>query len=318
VAGPTPATTQPLSTIPFTLGVNLPWMTYGCDFGRNAWFADGGVGRTEARARANQVLARLAAAGLTTVRWFVFCDGRAGVRFDAAGRPLGLDEFVVRDIDAALEMATAHRLSLILVLFDFPWCRRPRVVRGARLGGHRGTLTRADLRAMLLERVLMPVLRRYSDESAVAAWDLFNEPEWLTFGYGGLRTGRPLLPATMKAFLRECSAAAHAAASQPITVGLASARGLPLVLGSGLDLYQVHWYDRRERRAPLNRPPVAQLDRPLLLGEFPSAGSASPVADVLRTARASGYCGALAWSAAAGDRFSDLAAVEHAVAGPGL
>jgi len=288
-------------------------MTYGCDFGGNAWFPDGGVGRQDARARANDLLARLASTGLTTVRWFLFCDGRAGIRFDPDGRLLGLDEFVPRDIDAALAMAAANRLSVIFVLFDFPWCRRRREVRGVTLGGYRGTIARADLRHILFERILTPVLTRYGREPAIAAWDLLNEPEWVTLGYGGLRTGRPVLPATMKAFLCESCAAARAAASQPITVGLASTRGMPLVRGCGLDLYQVHWYDRRERRAPISRPPLALLDRPLLLGEFPSAGSALGIADVLRIARGSGYCGALAWSAAALDRFSDLGAIERAL-----
>lgn len=289
-------------------------MTYGCDFGGNAWFPDGGVGRPDARARANDLLARLASAGLTTVRWFLFCDGRAGVRFDPAGRPLGLDAFVPRDVDAALDMAAANRVSVIFVLFDFPWCRRRREVRGVRSGGHRGTIARADLRHILLERVLTPVLTRYGREPLISAWDLFNEPEWVTLGYGGLRAGQPVLPATMETFLHESCAAARAAASQPITVGLASSRGVPLVRNCGLDLYQVHWYDRRERRAPIGRPPLALLDRPLLLGEFPSAGSALPIVDVLRIARGSGYCGALAWSAAALDGFSDLDAIERALA----
>ena len=67
----------------FVLGVNLPWLQYGCDFGANAWQPDGGVGRPEQRARLRASFARLTDRGLTTVRWFVFCDGRAGVRFDA-------------------------------------------------------------------------------------------------------------------------------------------------------------------------------------------------------------------------------------------
>jgi hypothetical protein len=63
----------------------------------------------------------------------------------------------------------------------------------------------------------------------------------------------------------------------------------------------------------LEQPPLRHLDRPLLLGEFPSAGSARSVDEVLRTARQSGYCGALAWSATAHDGFSDLDAIELAM-----
>ena len=305
-------TAQPLNTGSFTLGVNLPWLVYGCDFGANAWFPEGGAGRADLRARANAVFARLAAAGLRTVRWFLFCDGRSGVRFDAAGRPLGVDDVAWRDLEAALEVASVHGVSLIFVLFDYPWCRRRRVVGGVALGGHRRTIARAGARSRLLEHVVTAILRRYGREPGIAAWDLFNEPEWLTLGYGGLPSAGTVLPAAMRAFFREACAAAHASASQPITVGLASARGLPLVRGCGLDLYQVHWYDRRERGAPLARPPLEKLDRPLLLGEFPSAGSSRPVSQLIGTARASGYSGALAWSATALDGFSDLDAIERA------
>ena len=48
--------------------------------------------------------------------------------------------------------------------------------------------------------------------------------------------------------------AVHAETRHLATVGLASSRGLGLVTGLGLDVYQVHWYDRRERRAPLDTP----------------------------------------------------------------
>ena len=80
---------------PFVLGVNLPWLQYGCDFGANAWQPEGGVGRPEQRERLRRSFGRLAERGLTAVRWFVLCDGRAGVRFEAPGLVLGLDECVL-------------------------------------------------------------------------------------------------------------------------------------------------------------------------------------------------------------------------------
>ena len=89
-------------------------------------------------------------------------------------------------------------------------------------------------------------------------------------------------------------------------MGLASARGLPLVRGLGLDLYQVHWYDAHDQDSPLDRPVESlELDRPVLLGEFPTRGSARSVTSILSTARSMGYAGAMAWSALAADAASD-------------
>jgi hypothetical protein len=62
--------------------------------------------------------------------------------------------------------------------------------------------------------------------------------------------------------------------------------------------------------------PRLGLDGPLLLGEFPTRGSARAPTEVLRAAREAGYSGALAWSALAEDDFSGWsAATEAAIAG---
>jgi hypothetical protein len=74
----------------------------------------------------------------------------------------------------------------------------------------------------------------------------------------------------------------------------------------GLDVYHVHWYDRRNRRAPLEAPIAETLDRPLWLGESPTSGSSRTVPEILETARLAGYAAALGWSAEAGDRWSNV------------
>ncbi len=119
----------------------------------------------------------------------------------------------------------------------------------------------------------------------------------------------------MRAFIEAAVARIHGAGARA-TVGLASVRGLDLVRGIGLDLYQVHWYDHVIDRAALAQVVAAfDLDAPLLLGEFPSRGSACAVSEVLSLARAAGYSGALAWSLLADDPFSAReACVEETVA----
>ncbi len=137
---------------PIVVGANLPWITYGCDFGANAWRPAGGVATTGIPPSVRRALGDLRDRGGTLVRWFLFCDGRAGIRFDG-DRPVGLDDFVTADLDAALDLLDATGLRVIFVLLDFHWCLRRRDINGVQLSGRQRVLTRADLRASLLENV---------------------------------------------------------------------------------------------------------------------------------------------------------------------
>jgi len=98
----------------------------------------------------------------------------------------------------------------------------------------------------------------------------------------------------------------HQRTSHAATVGSASARTLPLVEGLGLDVYQAHWYDRLDRKAPLDRPVASLgLDRPLILGEFPTRGSRRMPIEIVEIARQNDYAGALAWSVLSADGVTD-------------
>src|SRR5687768_7412297 len=95
----------------FSVGANLPWIAYGGDFGANAWRPGGGVHtRLE---DLSQALDRLAAAGIRRIRWFMLCDGRAGIQFAADGTPLGLDDRVFTDVDAALAAAGSRNMEIM-------------------------------------------------------------------------------------------------------------------------------------------------------------------------------------------------------------
>lgn len=291
---------------PFFVGVNLPWLQYGCDFGANAWQPEGGVAQPDRLRRLDEIFARLASSGLRVVRWFVLCDGRCGIHFDSRGLPLGLDGFFRRDFDAGLAAASRHGLSLIPVLFDFLWFSRRRAVNGVVLGGRRALLARSDAREALLDRVVEPLLRAYGTDPLIRRWDLVNEPEWATFGYGTLNPTVGLWPRTMRAVLAELAAVVSREAKHGATVGLASPKGLSLLRGLPLNELQLHWYDRQAARLY----PVPSSEIPVLLGEFPTRGSALSPGDVIRTARAHGYCGALGWSAAADDPHTGLDELE--------
>ena len=292
----------------FVVGANLPWVRYGGDFGANAWSMQGGLAtRVEDRKLTADVLSRLADAGVTRLRWFFFCDLRAGVRFSPDGRPIEIQAEAWRDIDAAINIVGNSRLTLMPVLFDFHLCRPRRLVNGVQIGGRSRLISRADLRADLLDNVVSPFVANYRHAGEIAAWDLFNEPEWATFGVGTWNPVSSVSRTAMRAFLGAAADRVHQVSNRPVTVGTASALTLDLVRGLGLDFYQPHWYDRFEARAPIDRhTSTLDCDRPVVLGEFPTCNSARTPAELVETAERHGYAGAYFWSALADDDHTHL------------
>jgi hypothetical protein len=283
--------------MPFSIGANLPWITYGGDFGANVWHPRGGLAAQGVSLDVVDRLIELRGLGVETIRWFMFCDGRAGIRFDDDGSPLGLDTQVLHDLEAAIQLASSADVRIVFALFDFLFCARPSHVAGVDVGGHAAAVTDPRKREALLAHVVTPVLEAFATHPAIDAWDIMNEPEWAATGVGS---------SLMAEFIRQTSALVHATASQPVTVGLASARGLDLVREAGLDFYQVHWYDKHERELPLRRDVREMtLDRRVVLGEFPTRGSRFTTDEILRISSEAGYSGAWFWSINGEDEASD-------------
>jgi hypothetical protein len=292
--------------MPFIHGVNLPWLRYGGDFGANAWNPSGGTSQPENRENLRRVCLDIRQRGLHVVRWFLLCDGRAGIRFNASGTPLGPDPFLFADIDAALEVAATCGLKIVFVLLDFLWFGEADLVNGVQVRGRGHAIGSAYKQLALRRRVFKPILERYGSSPVILAWDIVNEPEWVTRGCDGASDTVLAYP-TMRRFIKRMARMVHRYTGQLATVGLASAAGLSLARHCGLDFYQVHWYDRWEAKASLDRPVSAwDLDRPLLLGEFPTRNSSRRPDEIVVAAEKGGYCGALAWSFLGTDRASGI------------
>ncbi|HET7697924.1 MAG TPA: hypothetical protein VFK57_19580 [Vicinamibacterales bacterium] len=287
----------------FVVGVNLPWVGYGTDIGASAWYPDVGLARQPASLEAlDRAFATLAGDGIRVVRVFLLCDLRSGVLFDAHGVPASIDAAVLPDAAALVAAARRHDVGLMPVLFDFHLCAPQQIVDGVQLGGRSHLIAEAGDAAILVDRVVRPIVAAFADEPAIVAWDVMNEPEWCL--RGGLFSRKRAIPfAAMQGFLREAVRCIHDAARQPVTVGSAGTWNLDLVRGLELDFYQVHWYDRFGWDAL--RRPVSELgldDRPAILGEF--SGRSARLRDVLDAAKQAGYEGALVWSMLAGDEHS--------------
>jgi hypothetical protein len=282
--------------------VNYPYHRYGNDFGGNAW-GSYGVHDPTTYAQVDADFARMSSLGVRAVRWFVFADGRAGITFDAQGLPTGLDLSVMPDFDAALEIAQRHNIGLNLVLLDYRFLWDAQTVNGVQQGGHSSVLATAAGQQALVQNVFEPVFRRYANNPAILSWEVMNEPEWGLQDAGdvGSEISHPLTLATFRSFAQLTIDAIHNIAGSYATIGSADMKWAKNWLGLGLDYYQIHFYDWMQPWSTDNlfavRAQSLQLDRPVVVGEFPADHSkVAGLRDYLNTWYANGYAGAWAWS----------------------
>lgn len=277
----------------------------------------------------------MASLGFTTARWFVFCDGRAGIEFDERGLPAGLDPHCFTDLDAGIGAALDCGIALDLVLLDFHWMFRglaqtladpaTGVLFNTRLPeGRAQVLRRPEGREALLRDVIRPLVRRYGPfgergdlGAAILAYEFMNEPDFVVEEWEGdlsSRVGRPLPFELLAELVAGCSAIVHEEHPGVLTtIGCARRHNLWAWDDDqlGLDLLQLHWYpDAQETDAEdVFSLPARELGvrRRVILGECaPAPGQ--PLDALLEFALASGYLGAWPWSFSGTDRYGRLPA----------
>lgn len=288
-------------------GINYPWTiydgraNYGCDFGRNKWDSHTGVTAHADDVRAD--FAAMAAAGMAVTRWFVFTDGRGGIRWTGDGGIAGVDAEFFQDMDAAIEIAASSGVRLCLVLIDYLWFHDPQ---------RRLALLDRGGASAFLDHVIDPLLDRYGTATAIHSFDLINEPDWVIteLATDAHRAVWPLQ--RLRTFAGMMSARIRARSSALITLG--GGRVAPVRewddQAYALDFLQVHSYPdvrypHRDETVFGRTAASFGLRKPLLIGECPShprlhpAGHLSPaysLEDYLNLARTGGYLGAWPWS----------------------
>jgi hypothetical protein len=332
----------------FLHGCNYPWSTdgatiyYGLDFGANVWGSHLGV--STRRAAIERDFAEMAALGFTAVRWFLFCDGRAGIVYDDRGLPAGVDPHLFVDLDTALEIAWSTSIRIDFVLLDHRWMFEgvretlADPVTGALLEarlpqGRAQILLSAAGRDALFNRVLVPLVRRYGHSGErsdlarqVLAYELMNEPDFVIEEWErdlSSHVARPLPFAVMAELVSRLSDVVHEHSPALTTIGCARLHNLWAWDDDslGLDVLQLHSYpDTRhpERDADVFGTTAIELGmkRPVILGEFPGNGwgqhpeGASPppttLEQYLEFAVTTGYAGAWPWSFSGTDAYGRM------------
>jgi len=320
------------------VGVNYPWFDYGWDFGLGppSWRGT----RTTPRwyDEIDRDLHHLQDLGVSVVRWFILADGltygigeeaprlggwfRRRWHFDPPplnGEVVGHFNELLTRFDAANHDGT-HQIQLLPVFIDFHFCQpgvlsvvvpetsgRSPIVHdpGWVKQGRAEAISNGAKRTRFLEAALDPLLEASQKwHNVIYAWELINEPDWVTEGWSPNPQREPRVPeSSMRAFIDEGSERVRRAGFKP-TVGFGSAATLRRC-GIVADVSQFHHYPNG----------VTALDRQEfdlgILGEFATAptdvwpdlsNSGQSVLNRLRLAEGCGYSLALPWAFRSQDR----------------
>jgi hypothetical protein len=272
----------------------------------------------------------MARLGFRVARWFVFCDGRSGIAYDARGFPAGLDDRFFVDVDAALEIARDAGIRVDFVLFDHHWLFRgihhtlADPVTGDLLEvrlpeGRAAILLYQEGHDALFDRVVEPFVRRYGEGGARAdlrhqifAFEFMNEPDFVVDEWErdrSPRVRRALPFPALAAAIARLSGVVHSCSPALVTLGGARADNLWAwdADALGLDILQLHAYTGALRPGDIDPfvTPARALDvgRDVILGEFRCA---EPMDECLEKAMAGGYAGAWPWSFSGTDTYGRL------------
>lgn len=294
------------NSLRFTPGANYPWHWYGVDFGISPW-GHFGVSTPQAKKEVEDDFAELNAHGVKVIRWFLFGDGRSGIKFNRQGFVTGIDELVIPDIEAAIEIARRHDIQIVFVLADFTmFSDEARTV--VRPWGSSALVNDAAKRRSLIEKAFRPVVKHFAQEKQILAWEVINEPEWVM---SIRRLPHPkkgeVASADMVKFVTDTTAMIHKSATQMVTLGSASRWWVTIWANCGLDFLQFHYYPMVETQAVMRIPKsVLMVDVPVIVGEFPSANTKYSLTQHLDAFADAGYDGAWVWSYRASDRYTNF------------
>jgi hypothetical protein len=271
----------------FLLGLNYPWREYGWDFGGlpqrkendQTLPAAGGVSG-ESITACELDFKTMRKAGVSVVRWFVFCDGRGGIEFKKNAKDPTIDEepqrlnpYVLPDVRQALQIAAKNHVYLVLSLLNHSWSFQSTPLSPAnphiRAGGHGQVLLKREWRRALLENVILPFITDafVHNHPNLLAIEFMNEPELIIADLEPQRPSRSkdgklnsgvvdtdmipsprMKPKEFSEFLEwvaEVQAAVHAQTTAAFTIGcrkLAFARHWLGILDPKRDFMQIHYW----------------------------------------------------------------------------
>ncbi|MEH6406398.1 MAG: CBM35 domain-containing protein [Leeuwenhoekiella sp.] len=289
----------------FANGINLAWD----DFARDIVTLDA--------AYFEDVLNSIQAAGGNAMRWWLHTNGSQSPIFDAQGNVTGLNPNTIANMKTVLDMAYERGIKISMCLWSFDMLQP----QGQDQEMMKNFVESKEKTQTYIDNALIPILEQIGNHPAVLSWEIFNEAEGMTQEFGWTPVKTQML--YVQQFVNLTAAAIHRTVPKAlVSTGSWSFRALTdiegntnyyrddrLIAAGGdpdgiLDFYQVHYYPENfgNNLSPFHRPADWwQLDKPILIGEFPTKAidaTADPhytTTQAYQLAIEYGYAGAMAW-----------------------
>lgn len=297
----------------FTSGMNIAWNSFARDL--NGFDASDAL-------YFETIMDSISLNGGNALRWWLHTNGSASPQFDEEGNVTAIDFANIEAMKQVLDMAFDRGLVISMCLWSFDMLQN----QGQNRQFTRGLLEDPNKTQTYIDHALIPILDQLGDHPAVMTWEVFNEPEGMV-NQSGLGAGWAHETTTfphIQRFINQVAGAIHRAVPGAlVSNGSWSFRASTdiggfknyysdeeLIAAGGdedgyLDFYQIHYYAEHfgNNLSPFHRPASHWgLDKPIVIGEFRSAGifgMADPhlsTEEAYRRAIELGYAGALSWS----------------------
>jgi hypothetical protein len=305
----------------FINGINIPWHKFNLDFGTHYIY-----GANYDPVYFDSVFTQCQNNGVNCVRIWLHNDGGTTPEFDASGYVTGLDPNFFPNLDDFFQRAQNHNLMVIPSIWDFSMCNNDSA--WGKYGGMHANLIQDTTRTRsYINNALIPMVTRYTNQCNLLAWEVMNEPEWVTDVSGNnANITQHVHLNEMQRFIGMLAEAIHQHSSKMVTVGSASIKynsdkydvlNLALCVGNlwkdaavqaaynkpqaFLDFYCPHYYDWMKTSfqnfSPYDHNTAYWgFDKPVIIEETPCLSSKYTSGGMLYNAVQDSYAGNMFWS----------------------
>lgn len=245
-------------------GANIAW---------NQFSGDVGFSSNPDVAYFTQMFQDVKNAGGNSVRWWLHTDAAFTPQINADGSCPGLSSSmtntqIIAQVESVLDAAEAENIGVNICLFSFDMLgdASNKGWTDINTSGNRNFLTSSSNVQTYIDNALTPMVNAFKDHKALLAWEVFNEPEGMSyeFGWTGNQGGQFINMSDVQMVVNKIAGAIHRLdPSTPVTNGAWSFRALSdnvvgqdnmnyyrddrLIAAGGdadgtLDFYQVHYY----------------------------------------------------------------------------